>query len=55
LIPSIEAVARKFNSLLGGKLLVCVNEADSTETKDSKIKHFITASNWRKHKDAIQS
>ena len=60
LIDSIESVVGKFNSLLGGKLLVCVNEANPTESKEreSKIKHLITADKVvieKKHKDAIQT
>ena len=60
LIDSIESVVGIFNSLLGGKLLVSVNEADPNESKerDSKIKHLVTADKVvieKKHKDAIQS
>ena len=60
LIDKIENIVGRFNNLLGGKLLVTVNESDPKESKEreASIKHLITADKVvieSKYKDAIQS
>lgn len=56
---NIDHMTGKFNSLLGGKVIVCINETDPKESKERQenIKHMITAKKIyieKKHKDPVE-
>jgi hypothetical protein len=56
----LESICGKFNSILGGKLLITINETNPIESRDriDNIKYLITANKIiieGKHKDPIKS